>query len=112
MKKARLFIHTSKNEGFGLVLVESMVYGTPVVVFNCLTGSREILADGKYGALIPLGDEAAFIEKTYQLLNDENQRKNYIVYFDEAIARFSPTVIRSQLFNMIETVIALKYGRK
>lgn len=69
----------------GLVLAESMVHGTPVV---------------------------AFIEKTYQLLNNENQRKNYIVHFDEAIDRFSPTVIRSQLFNMIETVIAFKYGRK
>ena len=105
MKQARLFIHTAKFEGFGMVLVESMICGTPVVAFNCPTGPREILADGKYGGLIPMGDEAQFVETTYQLLTDNALYQHYIQLLPEAVDRFSMKRISQEFFELIENTI-------
>jgi glycosyltransferase involved in cell wall biosynthesis len=56
MKKSKLLVLSSAWEGFGNVLVEAMAAGTPVVSTNCLSGPAEILADGKYGKLVTVGD--------------------------------------------------------
>ena len=102
MKVARLFIHTALHEGFGMVLVESMACGTPVVAFNCPTGPREILADGKYGGLIPLNNNDLFVETVYELLTDENKRQAYIEKLPEAVERFSLKTIQQQLMDLLE----------
>ena len=108
MKQAKLFIHTAKFEGFGMVLVESMICGTPVVAFNCPTGPREILVDGKYGGLIPMGDEAQFVETTYQLLTDNALYQHYIQLLPEAVDRFSMDNITKQFVTLIDNLFSDK----
>ncbi len=108
MKKAKLFIHTSRFEGLPTALIESMICGTPVVAFNCPTGPREILADGKYGKLIPMGDEEQFVEAVYSLLTNEELRQYYINLLPEATARFSMEEIGHQFFTLINDVIPQK----
>jgi glycosyltransferase involved in cell wall biosynthesis len=56
MKKAELLVMTSIFEGFGNVIVEGMIAGTPVVSTNCESGPSEILDRGKYGRLVEVGD--------------------------------------------------------
>ena len=102
MKAAKLFIHTSLVEGFGLVLVESMICGTPVIVFDCPTGPREILNNGEFGALIPLKDETLFIEQAYQLLTNEEKLNSYKDKLSEAIKPFTFNVIREQFFEILD----------
>ncbi len=104
MKAAKVFIHTAKFEGLPTVLIESMICGTPVVAFNCPTGPREILEDGKYGELIPLDDEQLFVEKTYHLLTNDAVLQQYIALLPEAVSRFSMGNIATEFFTLINTI--------
>jgi glycosyltransferase involved in cell wall biosynthesis len=56
---ASLFAFTSRWEGLGFALIEALAVGLPSVSTDCPSGPREILADGRYGPLVAVGDEAA-----------------------------------------------------
>lgn len=55
---ARLFVLSSGWEGFGNVLVEALGAGCSIVTTDCPDGPREIVADGRFGRLVPVGDVA------------------------------------------------------
>lgn len=56
IKGAKALIHSSKYEGFGLVLVEALILNTRVISSDCPTGPREILENGELGKLFNIGD--------------------------------------------------------
>ena len=59
LAQARLFAFTSTLEGLGFALIEALAVGIPTVSTDCPSGPREILQDGKYGPLVPVGDHQA-----------------------------------------------------
>ncbi|HKY54945.1 MAG TPA: glycosyltransferase, partial [Anaerolineales bacterium] len=62
MKKAAVFVLSSKWEGLPGVLIQALACGCPVVSTDCLSGPSEILKDGEYGYLVPVGDVEALVE--------------------------------------------------
>ncbi len=59
MARASLLVLSSLYEGLPGVLIQALACGCPVVSTDCPGGSKEILADGAYGALVPIGDVQA-----------------------------------------------------
>ncbi len=62
MAHAALFALTSRWEGLGFVLIEALALGTPAVAADCPSGPGEILQQGRYGRLVPVGDHRALAE--------------------------------------------------
>jgi glycosyltransferase involved in cell wall biosynthesis len=75
MARAAAFALTSRWEGLGIVLVEALALGTPSVACDCPSGPREVLADGAYGPLVPVGDDAALASALARLLDDPPARE-------------------------------------
>jgi glycosyltransferase involved in cell wall biosynthesis len=71
-QQADLFVLSSKMEGFGNVIVEALAAGTPVVSTDCESGPREILSDGKFGLLTPVGDAVALSNAMAESLSTQH----------------------------------------
>ena len=69
-----VFVLPSRFEGFGLVIIEAMACGVPVIAFDCENGPRSIIADGETGFLIPAFDINLLAEKVMLLMNDHELR--------------------------------------
>lgn len=70
MAHSRVFVLSSEWEGSPNVLTEALAVGTPVVSTDCPSGPREILANGKYGELVPMNDHHAMAQAIIRTLND------------------------------------------
>lgn len=71
MKRCSLFVLSSRWEGLPGVLIEALYCGAPIISTDCPSGPREILADGKYGKLVPIGDPLAMAQAMNLVLNGE-----------------------------------------
>ncbi|GAB3527418.1 glycosyltransferase [Arthrobacter monumenti] len=65
---------TSASEGFGLVLLESMSHGVPVVAYDANYGPRDVIIDGQNGFLAAFGDSDILAEKVLEIMGDPNLR--------------------------------------
>ncbi|KAG9242349.1 glycosyltransferase family 4 protein [Calycina marina] len=68
------FLHCSITETFGLVVLESMASGVPVVARD-EGGPREMVEHGRTGYLVPPNDLDEFVQRTLALINDTELRK-------------------------------------
>jgi phosphatidyl-myo-inositol alpha-mannosyltransferase len=91
------------GESFGIVLVEAMAAGTPVVASD-LNAFRRVLSDGEIGSLVPVGDAAALADALIEVLDDDVLRQRRVAAGSEAVRRYDWSVVASQIMRVYETV--------
>lgn len=70
LRAASLFVLSSRWEGMPNALLEALALGVPVVSTDCHSGPRQILDEGRYGRLVPVGDAPALATAMLATLND------------------------------------------
>jgi glycosyltransferase involved in cell wall biosynthesis len=79
MARAAVFVLSSRYEGLPTVLIEALACGCPVVSTDCPGGSHEILENGRFGELVPVGDESAMAEAILRALDHPPDRERLIM---------------------------------
>lgn len=100
MRAARLFVLSSRWEGFGLVLAEAMACGTAVVSTDCPSGPAEILHGGKLGKLAPVENPERLAAAMLESLNTAPDR--------EALLRRAADFSQENILNDYIRVMGLK----
>jgi glycosyltransferase involved in cell wall biosynthesis len=94
---ADLFVLSSDFEGFGNVIVEALSFGLPVVSTDCLSGPAEILENGRFGRLVPVGDAPALSHAMDAALDAPVDRDALI----QRAADFAPNIAARKYLNLL-----------
>ncbi|RUT03109.1 amylovoran biosynthesis protein AmsD [Dulcicalothrix desertica PCC 7102] len=109
LKRAKLFVMSSRHEAFPMALGEAMACGLPVISTDCHSGPREIIRDGIDGILVPSEDVLSLAKTMDHLMSDETIRQRLSTYAPEVTERFSIEKILSEWENLFKLVLLEKY---
>ena len=76
MSRSDVFVLASEREGLPGVLIQALACGARVVSTDCPSGPAEILSDGRFGRLIPVGDVDAMGRAIVETLDDAKSGAN------------------------------------
>jgi glycosyltransferase involved in cell wall biosynthesis len=104
---ADAFVSTSQHEGFGLVFLEAMAQGLPIVCYD-KGGQTDFLASGETGYVVPLNDQLRFKQALLALHADPDARRRYGKRNLERVEQFFIDTCAARYEQVFEEVISKK----
>jgi glycosyltransferase involved in cell wall biosynthesis len=101
---ADIFVLPSAHEGFGLVFLEAMHCGLPVIA-SSTGGQTDFLKDGETGFLVPVGDVSALADRISRLAGDTDLRERVSRFNKEYVKRFDISGVAERYEALFSEVI-------
>ena len=96
LRRASLFVLSSRWEGLPGVLIEALYCGSPIIATDCPSGPQEILQNGKYGQLVPVGDVNSLAQEMEKSLNGKKYSGN-----NDSCQPFDQEVVVQQYIDLL-----------
>lgn len=106
LRKSDIFVLSSNYEGFGYVLLEAMSQGLPIIVTNSPYGPPEVLGQGKYGVIVPVGNIDKMKDSILNLLKDKSEYKKYSSKSRLRISFYKEETMLQSYKNLIEKLVS------
>lgn len=106
--ESSLFVLSSRFEGFGLVIIEAMACGLPVVSFACPCGPCDIIKDGEDGILVEKENVEALAQNISYLIEKEEVRKRMGNCAIQNVQRYHMNDVAILWKNMFEELLQKK----
>ena len=101
-KESSIYIMTSIEESFGLVLLEAASHGLPLIAYDSALGAKEIIKDN--GILITNRNEKEMIKELKNLINDEKVRKEYQIKSLSISKQYDYDLIKEENINFFKNI--------
>ena len=106
LRKADIFVLSSRFEGFPVTLCEAMACGVPVIAGNCLSGPREIVHNGIDGMLVVPDNVEALAVGMNQLMSDPGKRQYFSHHAPKVLDRFGVEPVMAIWNRAIDQVLS------
>ena len=103
--KSSVAVCSSRFEGFGMIIIEAMVCGLPVVSFDCPWGPRSIIKDGEDGLLVENGQVDKLADAMVSLMEDAYKRNLFANNAIRNVQRFRIENIANQWKHLFERIV-------
>lgn len=99
------YVMSSRYEGFGMVLIEAMSCGLPVVSFDCPCGPSEIILEGEDGLIVENGNVDELAEKILYMIENEDDRIRMGRNAQRNVQRYNQKMIMEQWSQLFEKLV-------
>lgn len=99
-----LFVFSSRFEGFGMVLIEAMACGLPVVSFDCPCGPKDIVRHEEDGLLVPSGNVDSLANALLQMMSDDKLRCQMAKNAVKNVQRYQLNVVCRHWQRLFESI--------